>query len=221
MSSRFGFWASVATAAAAIGYGIPQLLQVAGLLPTPLDLVLIFAPSLLLAPCFVLAMAALDAVAPAGRSPWGRSALGFACVYAALVGTVYVIQLGVVIPAGQAGEADRVALLACCGQGQFLTAVDLLGYTLMSLSTLFAAGAVIGGGIAAWTRLALVANGLLAPFLILQLAYPWLIAIGALWLVTFPLATILLALTFRQAVITEAVAIVPSEPDRGSRAQWP
>ena len=35
--NRLGFWAALAACAASILYGIPQLLQVAGLLPDPLD----------------------------------------------------------------------------------------------------------------------------------------------------------------------------------------
>ncbi len=45
---------------------------------------------------------------------------------------------------------------------------------------------------------ALLANGAFAPLLIGQLAWPWLIYIAALWIVTFPAAMILLALEFRR-----------------------
>lgn len=192
MTARFGWWAAMAACAASIGYGIPQVLQVLGLLPTPLDRILIFAPSLVLAPCFVVAMAAVHVAAPKEARMWSLSALGLAIMYAVMVSIVYVTQLGVVIP-GEAAGRD-VAVFACCEQGRFLTGVDLLGYTLMSVSTLFAAPVYPARSAA---RVSLILNGVLAPALVLQVVWPWLIAVGALWLVTFPAAMIAVAMAFR------------------------
>jgi hypothetical protein len=194
MGSRFGFWSAVASLAASVGYGVPQILQVLGLLPRPWDEILIFAPSLVLAPAFVLTLAAVHDVAPRERAVWSRAGLALAIIYATLVSIVYVTQLGVVIPQEWGGEAAP-ALLKCCASGAFMTAVDLLGYTMMSLATLLAAGAFTAAG-ERTLRLALIANGLLAPFLIAQLAWPWLIWVGALWLITFPLSMLLLAMRF-------------------------
>ena len=120
-------------------------------------------------------------------------------MYGVLVSIVYVTQLGVVIPHELRGDGDLYKLLACCSAGQFMTGIDLLGYTLMSLSTLLAAPVFDGAGLRRVVSTWLFANGLLAPFLIMQLAYPKLIFVGALWLVTFPLAMLFLALLFRQA----------------------
>jgi hypothetical protein len=199
MVARFGFWAALAALVAAVGYGIPQIMQVMGLLPDPLDRILIFAPSLLLAPAFVLAMAALHQATDPDRRIWSLAGLALAILYAGFVGVVYVTQLGVVIPGEMRGAAADVALLKCCSTGAFMTAVDLLGYTSMSLATLLAAPAIAGGGVSRWTRLAFAANGVLAPFLIAQLAWPELIYIGALWLITFPLSMLLLTVVFAQS----------------------
>ena len=196
MVARFGFWAAIASFVFAVAYGIPQALQVAGILTFPYDEIWIFAPSLLLAPSFVLANAALYETTPGERRIFALAALVIALHYAVLVSSVYVIQLTAVIPAKLAGGTDISRLFSCCGQGQPLTAIDLLGYTLMSVSTLFAVGAVRGDRALASS---LLVNGLLAPFLILQTAWPVLIWIGALWLVTFPVAMALLARSFRRS----------------------
>jgi len=188
--ARFGTWMAGASAAAAIAYGIPQLLQVAGVLTDPWDRILIFVPSLALAPLFVLALAAVHVATPPERQVWSLSALALAILYAADVSQVYVTQLGSVIPHDLAGAGDAVAFAACCTPGMPATAVDLLGYTYMSLATLVLAPAFPSRR---WLQLALVANGLLAPALIGQLAWPDLIYVGAIWLVTFPAAMILLA----------------------------
>ena len=196
MANRFGFWAALAALGASVAYAIPQLLQVAGALTDPLDRILIFAPSLALAPAFVLTIVAVHAGAAPDKRTWSLAALALAIMYAVPVSIVYVTQLGVVIPHDLRGDGERYAAFACCGAGEFMTAVDLLGYTLMSLSTLFAAPIFGGTGVERAARLSLTANGLLAPFLLAQLAWPQLIWVGALWLVTFPLSMMLLALHF-------------------------
>lgn len=196
MAARFGFWAALAALFFSLAYGVPQILQVAGWLIFPLDEILIFAPSLALAPSFVLALAALHETTPAERRVWSLAALSLGILYAAFVSFVYVIQLSAVIPAKLSGGSAISALFGCCSTGAPLTGVDLLGYTMMSLATLLAAGAVRGRP---WLAIALVANGALAPVLILQTAWPWLIWAGALWLITFPAAMALLAAYFWDA----------------------
>jgi hypothetical protein len=181
--TRFAAWGACA---AAIGYGVPQILQVAGLLPDPIDRILIFAPSLALAPLFAVALASAAAESEAEARPWRFGAAALAVLYAAHVSQVYAIQLGIVIPGEIAGLAPGP--FACCGFRQPLTAVDLLGYTEMSLATLLLAPSYRGT-----TRLWLVLNGLVALVLLPQLWWPELIWAGAAWLVTFPVAMALVA----------------------------
>jgi hypothetical protein len=56
-----------------------------------------------------------------------------------------------------------------------------------------------GPGIERTARLFLTANGLLLPFISLQMFWHWLIWIAALWAVTFPGSTWSLAVLFRRA----------------------
>ena len=200
-ASRFGFWSALGAFAASIAYGIPQILQVANILHDPWDRILIFAPSLALAPAFVFTMAAVHVTAPPGRRIHSLSGLAAAILYATLVSIVYITQLGVVIPHDLRGDGANVAILACCGQHQFMTEIDLLGYTMMSLSTFLAAAVYSAAGTQHWVRRWLMANGLLAPFLLGQMVWPALIMVGALWLITFPVSMFLLALTFHRAPV--------------------
>ncbi|HVT35269.1 MAG TPA: hypothetical protein VHE37_06785 [Nevskiaceae bacterium] len=195
MSSRFGFWAAWAAAIAAIAYDIPQLLQVFGAIREPLDRILIFAPSLALAPSFVLAVVAVHASTSADRRVWSLGALAIALLYAADVSQVYIIQLGAVIPRDIAGD-HSLASAACCGPQLPMTSLDLLGYTYMSLSTLLLVP--VFGNVASMRalRLALALNGCLAPVIFGQLLLPSLIYVAAAWLVTFPACMILLAQSF-------------------------
>ena len=83
----------------------------------------------------------------------------------------------------------------------FLYAVDILGYSFMSVATLFAAGVFTDSGTERVARWFLVCNGLLLPFIALQMYWHSLIWIAALWAVTFPGATWTIALIFRKARI--------------------
>jgi len=198
-AQRFGRAAAGAATIASLGYAVPQILQVAGVLTDPWDRILIFAPSLLLAPSFVCAMAAAVDLAPAERRGQARAAFGLAVQYATLVSVVYVIQLGVIIPHDLRGDGARVAAFACCTPGMPLTAIDLLGYSLMSVATWLLAGALPREPRHHWLRAALIVNGWLVFALIGQLVEPRLIVVGAAWLVTFPAAMILLWRRFAAA----------------------
>jgi hypothetical protein len=76
--------------------------------------------------------------------------------------------------------------------------VDILGYSFMSVSTLFAARVFTGRGLEGIIRRFLTANGLLLPFIALQMYWHALIWVAALWAVTFPGSTWLLAILFRR-----------------------
>jgi len=192
--SSFGSRAALAAALAAIAYDIPQLLQVWGVLPDPWDRVLIFAPSLLLAPSFVCAMAAAMELAGAERRAPARAAFGLAIMYAVMVSMVYIVQLGVVIPRELSGDGPVVPL-SCCAPGMPMTAIDLLGYSLMSVSLWLLAAALPRTGHGA-LRAMLTLNGWLVFALLGQLVWPALIWIGAIWLLSFPAAMLLLRRRF-------------------------
>jgi hypothetical protein len=79
--SKLGFWSAAGPCIASLAYGVPQILQVAGLLPDPPDRIVTFAPSLILAPFVVVALAAFPMCSLYGamahdfaKSNWGRDA---------------------------------------------------------------------------------------------------------------------------------------------------
>lgn len=161
--ARLGRIAAWGACLASVGYGVPQVLQAMGLLPDPIDRILIFAPSLVLAPLFAIALAAAWDEEQGPQRSWRLAAFVLALLYAAFVSLVYVNQLGVVIPRELAGMPP-VEGTACCGFRMPLTAIDLLGYTYMSLATLLLAASYRGA-----TRWALALNGVLAAPIFLQL----------------------------------------------------
>lgn len=198
-----GFWAAVLTAFFSIAYVTAQLFEWAGLLgsgggpnsaSTPIGLAVLLVPSLLLGPVFVVMVAALHQAAPPERRVFTLAAVAFAAIYATLNCAIYFGQLTFVAPRLAKGDVADIQGLLFVPYKSFLFAVDLLGYSFMSLSTLFAAFGL--GRSQRMAKAALIANGLLLPALALQMYFPWLIWIGSLWAVTFPLAAILVARFF-------------------------
>ena len=200
-AGHLGFWSAVLSATFGIMYIAGELAHLSGMLglhDSPESLAVRMVPSLLLPIAFVVLMTTIHDGAPKQSRIWAHLALAFAVIYAVLVSFVYFVELAVVIPRTIQGEADQVALLIF-GFGTFMFAVDILGYAFMSLSTLLAAPVFDDSGLERWIRRALIINGLLAPAIALQIFYPPLFYVAAIWAVSFPAATVMLAVWFRRA----------------------
>ena len=182
-----GFWSSVLSVIFALAYSIPQILSEAKLLSHPQDLYWLFIPSLLLAPAFLIAMICLHYKAAASMRLFTAIGLAFAILYCADVTLVYFSQLTVVLPAQLKNEINEKQVLLF-DRRTFLMAVDCLGYFFMSLSTLFIAFDFRSES--KWLYRGMLYNGLLLPVLTLAFFYPVFYYVGAIWMVTFPLAMI-------------------------------
>lgn len=202
-----GYWAAIFSTVFSIGYIIAQLAEWIGLLgsqggpeslSTPVGIVLLLTPSLLLAVSFVTLMVAVHYYAPEERKIWSHAGITFATIYAALIGIVYFVQLTLVLPRLLRGDIEGIEFLIFVPFDSFLYAVDILGYSFMSLSTLFAAMAFTGNGLERTVRRFMIANGLILPFLVFQMYYHPLIWIASLWAITFPGTTISLWLLFKR-----------------------
>lgn len=188
-----------------LAYIVAQLAEWAGLFgsaggphsrSTTFGLAVLLTPSLLLGVSFVVLTISIHHVAGTSARIWSHVAVAFATIYVTLISIVYYVQLAFVIPRLASGRTEGIELLFFEPFDSFLYAVDVYGYSLMSLSTLFAAPVFRNEGLERWIRIALIANGCLIPFLALQMYWPPLIWGGALWAITFPAATGLLALHF-------------------------
>ncbi len=193
-----------------LAYVLAQLAEWAGWLgsaggpespSTPSGLVLLLTPSLLLGPFFLMAMVSLhDAVEP-GRRVWSLGAAAFATAYLALTGVSYFVQLTWVAPRLAAGRVAGIEPFLFIPFDSFLYAVDILGYGFMSAATLLASLALGREGGEGRARRWLLANGLLLPFITLQMFWRPLIWPAALWAVTFPMGALSLLLLFRRAPV--------------------
>ncbi|HOT97109.1 MAG TPA: hypothetical protein PLN61_09500 [bacterium] len=162
-------------------------------------LVVLLVPSLFLGISFVVMMGCVHRLAPADRKIWSQMGFMFATMYGTLICMNYFVQLTLVAPAlyrGTVSESVRPFLFNVFNS--FTYSVDLLGYSFMSMSTLFAAFVFPGPGLHKTVRWFLIANGLIMPFIALQTFYHPLIWGAALWPVTLPGAKISLAVLFRR-----------------------
>lgn len=197
-SSSVGNLAAVLSVLFALGYSVAQIATLFDLLPPPYDLIAMFVPSLLLAPCFVMVMAALFHRSDRHARLFTLISLCFALVYCVFVSLVYFGQLAAIIPLQAKKEAVDPQLLF--RDSSLMVAIDCLGYGFMSLSALVAAFAFKERK---GLFRSLLAHGLLAPFIIASFFVPALLAVGAFWMITFPWAMIQAAWYFNRVHYTE------------------
>lgn len=218
-----GFWSAVCATVFSIAYVVGQLAEWGGLLgsqggpessSTPVGLVVLLTPSLLLGPSFLVLVVSIHQIAPLDKRVWSHVAVVFATVYAVLISLVYFVQLTLVAPRLASGRIAGVEAFVFVPFDSFLYAVDILGYCFMNMATLFAAPVFTGSGLYRAVRFFLTANGLLLPFIALQMFFHPLIWIAALWAVTFPGMTWSLAVLFRRAITTTTVGIADERANR-------
>ena len=207
MVRKLGFWSAVLASTFSLIYVVGQLAEWLGWLgsgggpesaSTALGLVVLLVPSLFLGSSFLVLMVAVHYYAPVERKIWSHTAVVFATIYCALISINYFVQLTFVVPHLVRGDVEPVRFVLFTPFDSFLYSVDILGYSFMSLATLFAAFVLGKEGLEGRTRRFLIANGLLIPFIALQNYYHPLIWPASLWAVTFPGSTIALAMLFRR-----------------------
>jgi len=203
-----GTWSAVLATVFSITYVVGQLAEWAGLMgsgggaenaSTPFGLVVLLTPSLFLGSSFLVLVVSIHQLSSPAKRVWSHSAVAFATAYTVLISINYFVQLTWVVPRLAAGRIAGMEQFLFTPFDSFLYSVDILGYSFMSVSTLFAARIFTGAGLERVIRLFLTANGLLLPFIALQMYYHPLIWIAALWAVTFPGSTWALAVLFRRA----------------------
>lgn len=203
-----GYGSAVLATVFSVTYSVVQIAEWLGLLgsqggpeasSTLLGLVLLLTPSLFLGSAFLVLVVSIHYLAPAERKIWSHAAIAFATAYTVLISIVYFVQLTLVAPHLARGQIQGIEVFLFVPFDSFLYAVDILGYSFMSVATLFAAMVFTGKGLERVVRLFLLANGLLLPFLALQMYFHSLLWVAALWAVTFPGSTWSLAILFRRA----------------------
>lgn len=197
---QVGFWSAVTTAISCILFSIAAVMTETGALAAPWDVVLPIAPSLVLAPAFLIMMVCVNATVTGEKKIWSQLAVALATVYVPLCSAAYIVEMFVVEPRIMHGRAGEVALLTLTRGDTVFNAVDGIGYVFMGLATLFAAPAFAGDRLRRSIRRLLLASGIVSlPIFLTYFVDRSFIYIAALWSVTISGSAILLAVFFRRS----------------------
>ena len=212
---KLGYWSAFLASLFSIAYIAGQLAEWLNLMgsgggpenpSTALGLIVLLIPSLFLAPSFALLMLCVHYYAPEDKKIWSHAGIIFATIYAVMVSINYYVQLTLVVPHLMRSEIESIRPFLFTPFDSFIYSVDVLGYSFMSLSTLFAAFVFTGPGLERTARRFMIANGALIPFLALQIYYHPLIWPASLWAITFPGTTISLAMIFKRSYTQTNIA---------------
>ena len=156
MNRAIGRWSAVAVTTAVVLFGLAMLLR--------LDYGA-YAMSMLISWAYVLLACSFSATAGRERRAAAEAGVAFAVLYAGFVTSVYFVQLTTVLHG--AASADILALLTYQQLGSLMFNLDLLGYGLMAISTIFV-GLTLSGTSRAerCLRLLLIVHGVFAPMCI-------------------------------------------------------
>ncbi|MEZ4423173.1 MAG: hypothetical protein R3E98_07185 [Gemmatimonadota bacterium] len=205
-----GFWSAILATVFSLTYVVAQLAEWLGWLgsdggpassSTTLGIAVLLTPSLLLGSSFLVLLVSVHQAAPREKKVWSQAALAFGTVYAVLISMTYFVQLTFVGPRIAEARTAGIEVFLFVPFDSFLYSVDLLGYSFMSLATLFAAPVFATHGAERIARWFLIANGLLLPFLVGQLYLNVLIWPASAWAITFPGATGSIALLFHRSEV--------------------
>ena len=195
--NQIGFWSAILTTAWILIFNIALVLGVTG---APTRLIAVGA-SLLLALSFLILMSSIHNYAPQEKRVWSQIGLSFSVLYAALLVWNYFLQLTVV----RANPQLYSWLSMEFTPDTAFWSLETIGYTLMSLSTLFALPVLSVGRIELAIRWCFAANAVFAVLgsaaYVLSVNPLHLLVMASLgvWAVAFPIGTALLAVMFKRA----------------------
>lgn len=201
VAARLGYWSAILTALFCVLFTVAAALTEARLLPAPWDVILPIAPSLLLAPSFLVLLVCVNAIVASERQIWSQLGVAFGCVYVPLCVAAYVVELFVVEPRVLRGASSETALLTLVRGDSVFNSIDGVGYLFMCLATSFTSQAFERNRLERCIRWLFLANGALAVPIFLTYfvdrAFMWG---AALWSVTITASAVLLAMKFTRAM---------------------
>lgn len=121
-----------------------------------------YAMSMLISWAYVVLVCSFSAIAPPDEAAAAHTGIAFGVLYAGFVTTVYFVQLTTILR--QNAAPDILKLLTYQELGSLMFNIDLLGYGLMLLSTIFVGLTLVGRGKPErWLKFLLIAHGVFVP----------------------------------------------------------
>lgn len=159
-------------------------------------------------PALIVMLASITVYAGESRKAWSLAGLAFGTAYAALLGSLYFIQVGVLLPALKQGNWLGLDQYAFANPRSVAWGLDHFAWSLLGVALLLMAWVFEGDGFMRWIRWLFVLNGLANISLIFAFAFE----IEALtfgvaflsWVIALPITAVLVALMFRNIPRTVA-----------------
>ena len=152
-------------------------------------------------PALIVMLASITVYAGESRKAWSLAGLSFGTAYAVLLGSLYFIQVGVLLPALKQGNWQGLDQYAFANPRSIAWGLDHFAWSLLGIALLLMAWVIEGDGLMRWIRWLFVLNGIANISLIFAFAFE----IEALtfgvaflsWVVALPITAVLVALMFR------------------------
>ena len=166
-------------------------------------------------PALIVMLASITVYAGESRKAWSLAGLAFGTAYAALLGSLYFIQVGVLLPALKQGNWLGLDQYAFANPRSVAWGLDHFAWSLLGVALLLMAWVFEGDGFMRWIRWLFVLNGLANISLIFAFAFE----IEALtfgvaflsWVIALPITAVLVALMFRNIPRTAADSYGPMQ----------
>jgi hypothetical protein len=200
---KLGMLTSILSLLFALGFIIAAVLDALNLLGVkggPLSLFCLMFPSFFLPFSFIMLVACLYSIAENGSKIFALIGLSLSIIYATLIVIVYYTQLTLIIPNQLNGTIQNVTPFLFIPSNSFLFGLDVLGYGIMNLATLFLAFTFNNTKIEKSIKIFLFINGILFPSNFLTAVFPQALYFDFPWIITFPLSMILLTIYFRKKI---------------------
>ena len=210
--ARAGFWSALVYAGLLVALDVSFAIMAVELRGTPWEGMEVYARTyrgiafvpqaigLLAIPALILMLASIHAHATGSRRPWSAAGLAFGSGHAILLGCLYFVQVGIVLPALVRGDWQGLDQYVLANPRSLAWGLDYFAWSVLGIALLFTAFAFHGDGLRRWIRVMLVLNGLanisLIPAFAFQIEALTLGIALVSWAIGLPLTAVLVALDF-------------------------
>jgi hypothetical protein len=153
-------------------------------------------------PALVLMLASIHIHASPSLRHWSLAGLGFGVAYGILLGSLYFIQVGILLPALSRGTWHGLNQFAFANPLSIAWGLNFFAWSILGISLLLTAWVFEGDRLNRWIRSLFILNGIANLSLIFAFPFEivWLtLGVAFLsWVIGLPVATIFVAILFKR-----------------------
>jgi hypothetical protein len=153
-------------------------------------------------PALIVMLTSIHANAIESHKAWSLAGLSFGTVYAGLLGGLYFVQVGILLPSLKRGTWQGLDQFAFANPQSIAWGLNHFAWSLLGVALLLMAWVFEGDRLKRWIRRLFVLNGLANISLIFAFAFEieamTLVIAFLSWVVALPISALLVALMFRK-----------------------